>query len=123
MDKIIRNKIKFKIPDKNKFQRLIYGDFHNILRNLSNKLPNWKYIPCDLAILEHNKKRLQLNYLEFNTDTIVYEDVSDDNSILSICELEFIGNIILEELEVYLGYKIIMEIKKIILYDSYMWNI
>jgi hypothetical protein len=117
MDKIIRNKIEFKISDKKKFQRLIYGDFHNILRNLSSKLLDWKYIPCDLAILENNKKRLQLNYLESKNNIIVYEDMSDNDSILTLEELKFIENIILGELEEYL------EIRKINKYGSYMWNI
>jgi hypothetical protein len=117
MDKNIRTNIEFKILDKYKFQRLIYGDFHNILRNLTNELPDWKYIPCDLAILENNKQRLQLNYLESKNNILVYEDMSDDDSILTIEELQFIGNVILEKLEQYLGYK------KIIPYGSYIWNI
>ena len=123
MDKNIRNNIEFKILDKKKFQRLIYGDFHNILRNLTNELPDWKYIPCDLAILENNKKRLQLNFIECKDNILVYEDMSDNDSILSIDEFQFIGNVILEKLEQYLGYKIIIEIKKLITYGSYMWNI
>jgi len=113
------------LNDKKIITRLLYGNFHNIVRNIDEYVIGWKYNKSDLAIISSldNKKKLQLDINQiyysiyqkhlFNPlyeYSIIYKDNSDSDSILSIEELEIIGNKIKEKIENFLGWKIIIKI-------------
>ena len=49
--------------DKKIISRLLYGNFHNIVRNIEEYVIGWKYNKSDLAIISSfdEKKKLQLD--------------------------------------------------------------
>ena len=107
-------------------QKLIYGDFHTIIKNVINDISNWKYVKNDLALITSldEKKKLQLDvnqiYNSFGQKelykpeydhSIIYKEYSDDDSLLTINELYLIANKIQIKLNEYLGYNTIYKIE------------
>jgi len=102
-----------------KKQRLIYGDFHTIIKNVVNDIPDWKYINGDHALItsinENKKLKLDVNQIYYSIGqqnffkpeyehSIIYDEHSNNDSLLTINELCLIANKIQNKLNEYLGY-------------------